>query len=61
VRLTPPTVPTMRLYVNSDRSAFGNGNAVASPGGSTSHFQNKTKQVCANEVLDVNNQVAFLP
>jgi hypothetical protein len=55
------TVLNMLLYMNSDGSAFGNGNPVASPGGSTWHLQNKAKQVCAKDAFDaINNRAAFL-
>jgi hypothetical protein len=55
------TVLNMLLYMNSDGSAFGNGNPVASPGGSNWYLQNKAKQVCAKDAFDaINNRAAFL-
>ena len=47
--------------MNSDASAFGNGNPGASPGGSIWYLQNKAKQVCAKDAFDaINDRVAFL-
>lgn len=56
------SVMNMLLYMNSDGSAYGNGNPVASAnGGSTWYLQIKAKQVCAKDAFDaINNRVAFL-
>lgn len=55
------TIMNMLLYMNTDGSAFGNGNPVSSPDGSNWYLQNKAKQVCAKDAFDaLNNGVAFL-
>jgi hypothetical protein len=54
------TVLQMLQYMNTDGTAFGNGNPVSNLGGTSWYLQNKSKQVKAKDAFDaINNQVAY--